>query len=109
MTSNTASSRPLVMRVDLPDQQSNQDDPDAVRPRLSLFDEVRVTVDIRLGSAELSIKDLMALQAGSVVELDRGIGEAIDVLLNDKAVARAEIVALGEQFGIRITEISASP
>lgn len=109
MILSTPSSRPLVMRVDLPEQQPVADDLDTVHPQLALLEDVKVTVDIRLGSAEMSIRELLALRAGAVVELDRHIGDTVDVLLNDKTVARAEIVALGEQFGIRITEISSHP
>ncbi|MGF6415810.1 flagellar motor switch protein FliN [Paraburkholderia sp. MM5482-R1] len=109
MTLSTPPTRPLVMRVDLPEQEPVFDDRNTTRPQLALLEEVKVTVDIRLGSAEMSIKELLALQSGAVVELDRHLGDAVDVLLNDKRVARAEIVALGEQFGIRITEISTHP
>ncbi|MDR6411320.1 flagellar motor switch protein FliN [Paraburkholderia terricola] len=108
MTLNTASRRPLVMRVDLPEQQPDHDGKETARPRLDLLEDVRVTVDIRLGCAELTVKELMALQAGSVVELDRQLGDTIEVRLNEKTIAHAEIVAVGEQFGVRITDISAS-
>jgi flagellar motor switch protein FliN/FliY len=107
MTLNTASSRALVMHVDLPEQQPGHDGNDTARPRFELLEDVKVTVDVRLGCAELSVRDLMALQAGSVLELNRYLGEAIDVRLNDRTIARGEIVAVGEQFGIRITDIPA--
>ncbi|RZF29074.1 flagellar motor switch protein FliN [Paraburkholderia sp. UYCP14C] len=109
MTLSTPSTRALVTRVDLPEQEPHYDERDTTYPQLALLEEVKVTVDIRLGSAEMSIKELLALQSGAVVELDRHLGDTVDVLLNDKTVARAEIVALGEQFGIRITEISTHP
>ncbi|OLL30874.1 flagellar motor switch protein FliN [Burkholderia sp. SRS-W-2-2016] len=109
MTLSTSPTRPLVMRVDLPDQQPALVEADEIRPQLSLLEDVKVTVDIRLGCADMSVKELMALQAGAVVELDRYLGDTVEVLLNNKTIARAEIVALGEQFGIRITEISATP
>ncbi|WP_090695588.1 flagellar motor switch protein FliN [Paraburkholderia phenazinium] len=95
------------MRVDLPEQQPSLDDKDTVRPMLELLDDVKVKVDIHLGCAELSLKELMALQTGAVVELDRHLGDAIDVLLNNRKIAQAEIVAVGEQFGIRITDLPA--
>jgi flagellar motor switch protein FliN len=107
MTSNASSRRPLVMRVDLPEQQPSRDDGDTARPMLELLDDIKVKVDIHLGCAELTVKELMALQAGAVVELDRHLGDSIDVLLNDRMIAQAEIVAVGEQFGIRITDLAA--
>ena len=107
MTLQTASARPLVMRVDVPEHTPSE--PDGERPPqhpgLDIVSDVKVTVDIRLGSAEIAIKDLMALQAGTVVKLDRHVGDSIDVQLNNRTIARAEIVAIDEQFGIRITEI----
>jgi flagellar motor switch protein FliN len=105
MTLNAASTKPLVMRVELPDQQTVHNDKDASRPMLELLDDVKVKVEVRLGHADMTVKELMALQTGSVVELDRQLGDAIEVMLNDRKIAHAEIVAVGEQFGIRITDI----
>ncbi|KGB98884.1 flagellar motor switch protein FliN [Burkholderia cepacia] len=109
MTPKSAPSQPLVMRVDLHEHTPSVagDDIHALRPGFELVSDVKVTLDIRLGSAELTIKDLMALQTGSVIELDRHLGDSVDVKLNGRNIAHAEIVAVGEQFGIRITEILA--
>lgn len=109
MTLNTIARTPLVMRVDLPEQADTPDDTVAPRPMLHLLDDVSVTVDIRLGSAALSVKDLMAMRAGSVLELDRHVHDTVDICLNHKVVARAEIVAVGENFGVRVTDILAGP
>jgi flagellar motor switch protein FliN/FliY len=108
MTLNAASRTPLILRVDLPEQQSEHDKEDAVRPMLELLNDVKVKIDILLGCAELSVKELMALQAGSVVKLDRHLGDTIDMLLNDRKIGQAEIVAVGEQFGIRITDLASN-
>lgn len=108
MTLNAASRTPLILRVDLPEQQSEHDKEDTVRPMLELLNDVKVKIDILLGCAELSVKELMALQAGSVVKLDRHLGDTIDMLLNDKKIGQAEIVAVGEQFGIRITDLASN-
>ncbi|MGF6647317.1 flagellar motor switch protein FliN [Paraburkholderia sp. GAS82] len=105
MKSNASPIKPLVMRVDLPEQRPAHEDKDAARPMLELLDDVKVKVDIHLGCAELTVKDLMGLRVGSVIELDRHLGDTIDVLLNARMIAQAEIVAVGEQFGIRITNI----
>ncbi|AMM13145.1 hypothetical protein AX768_02485 [Burkholderia sp. PAMC 28687] len=108
MTSNAASRTPLILRVDLPEQQSKHDKEDSVRPMLELLNDVKVKIDVQLGCAELSVKELMALQNGSVVQLDRHLGDTIDVLLNDRKIGQAEIVAVGEQFGIRITDLASN-
>ncbi|HEF5875107.1 TPA: FliM/FliN family flagellar motor switch protein [Burkholderia cenocepacia] len=107
MTSHAISERAVVMRVDLPEREAAETTETPLAPvrRLDLVDDVIVSLDVHLGSADLSIKELMALQAGSLVTLDRRIDDSVDVRLNERTVARAEIVAVGDQFGIRIVEI----
>ncbi|SAL10606.1 flagellar motor switch protein FliN [Caballeronia telluris] len=73
---------------------------------LDIVGDVKVTLDIRLGSTVMSIADLMALAPGSVVELDRHLGDSVDVLLNERLIGNGEIVAVGEYFGVRMTEFS---
>jgi flagellar motor switch protein FliN/FliY len=70
---------------------------------------VRVTLDVRLGEASLSIEDVMALKPGSVVTLQKGLAESIELYLNDSLVARAEVVAVGDKYGVRIVEIANAP
>ncbi|HLX02555.1 MAG TPA: flagellar motor switch protein FliN [Trinickia sp.] len=108
MTLPTAA-RPLVMRVDIPEQTPAKpaSEIQLANPSLDLVNDVKVTLDIRIGSTEIAIKDLMNLQNGAVLKLDRHVGDDIDVQLNNRTIARAEIVAIDEQFGIRITEILA--
>lgn len=73
---------------------------------LGIVSNVEIELDVRLGAAVMSIGRLMSLERGSVIELDRQLGESVDVLLNDRLVGRGEIVAVGEHFGIRMTELS---
>ncbi len=71
---------------------------------------IPVDVQIVLGSTEMSVSDLMALQKGSTVALDRRIGEPVDVVVNGRRIARGEITVLESdpsRFGIRLTEIIA--
>lgn len=108
MTFHATSALPAVMRVELPEQESPAESDTeclTVHPGLDLVHDVTVSLDIHLGSSDLSIKDLMALQPGSVVTLDRRIDDCIDVRLNGRTVAHAEIVAVEDQFGIRITDV----
>ncbi|KVU36782.1 hypothetical protein WK66_28875 [Burkholderia ubonensis] len=95
------------MRVDLPEQAPAAPDTECptVHPGLDLVHDVTVSLDIHLGSSDLSIKDLMALQPDSVVTLDRRIDDCVEVRLNGRTVARAEIVAVDDRFGIRIVDI----
>ncbi|WP_256249334.1 flagellar motor switch protein FliN [Burkholderia ubonensis] len=107
MTLHTPSAVPVVMRVDLPEQAPAEPDTECptVHPGLDLVHDVTVSLDIHLGSSDLSIKDLMALQPDSVVTLDRRIDDCVEVRLNGRTVARAEIVAVDDRFGIRIVDI----
>ncbi len=67
--------------------------------------DVPVQLALRVGETTLCIRDLLQLVEGSVVELDRGSTEPMDVLVNDQAVARGEIVVVGDNFGVRLTDI----
>lgn len=66
---------------------------------------VPLEVTARVGTTHLSVEQILALGEGAVVELDRAATEPIDVLVGGAVVARGEIVAAGESFGVRISEI----
>ena len=78
-------------------------DPDP--PDLTLLMNVSLQVSARLGMCTLTIGEILALGAGSVIELDRAANEPVDVVVNGRALARGEIVAVDERFGVRITEL----
>jgi len=67
--------------------------------------EIPVLVEAQLGQAMLKIKDIIALQEGSVIELDKAAGESADVLVNHQPFARGEVIVIGNNFGIRIDSI----
>jgi len=71
-----------------------------------LFGDVRVELEARLGKTELSVDALMALKDGSVVTLQTGLADTVDLYVNNACVARGEIVAVGDQFGVRITHVA---
>jgi flagellar motor switch protein FliN/FliY len=72
---------------------------------LSLVLDVPVQIAVELGRTSLPIGDVCQLGAGSVVELGKAAGDALDLLVNGKLVARGEAVVVGEKYGIRITEV----
>ncbi len=77
----------------------------------SIIMNIPVDVQIVLGTAEMAVSELMALQKGSTVALDRRIGEPVDVVVNGRRIARGEITVLegdASRFGIRLTEITAT-
>jgi len=67
--------------------------------------DVPLAISVELGRARCFVKDLLNLSAGSVVELDRAAGDAVDILVNGKLFARGEVVVIDENFGVRIQEI----
>lgn len=67
--------------------------------------DIPVSLSVRIGQTRLNIRNLLQLNQGSVVELDRLAGEPLDVLVNDTLVAHGEIVVVNEKFGIRMTDI----
>jgi flagellar motor switch protein FliN/FliY len=72
---------------------------------IDLLLDVTLPVSIELGRTSMSIEDVLNLGPGSVVELDRLAGEPVDLLINEKLIARGEVVVVDENFGIRITSM----
>ncbi|HVM41056.1 MAG TPA: flagellar motor switch protein FliN [Acidimicrobiia bacterium] len=72
---------------------------------LEILHDVEMGVTAELGRTRMTVKELLALAPGSIVELDRAAGSPVDVLVNGTLVARGEVVVIDEEFGIRISEI----
>lgn len=72
---------------------------------LRLLADVRVEVTIEMGRVRLPLRDLLRLAPGAVLELDRAVDDAVDVLVNGTPVARGEVFVVDGDFGVRITEI----
>ncbi len=72
---------------------------------LDVILDVPVTVSMEIGHTRMNIRNLLQLNQGSVVELDRLAGEPLDVLVNGTLIAHGEVVVVNEKFGIRLTDI----
>ena len=72
---------------------------------LDLILDIDVGVTVELGRTEMTIKEVLELTPGSVIELNKLAGEPVDVLVNGSPVAKGEVVVINEHFGVRITEI----
>ena len=87
------------------------DDDQQTLPRVSEADKLRalenieVEMSIEVGRTEITIADLLRLNEGSVVELDRLAGEPLDILVNGTMIAKGEVVMVGERVGIRFSDI----
>ncbi len=73
--------------------------------KLDVILDIPVTIAMEIGRTKLSIRHLLQLNQGSVVELDRLAGEPMDVLVNGTLVAHGEVVVVNEKFGIRLTDV----
>ena len=73
--------------------------------RLDLLLDVPLELSVELGRTRMTIQDLLGLGPGSVIELDKIAGEALDILVNYRLVARGEAVVVNDKFGVRITDI----
>ena len=74
---------------------------------LKVLENIEVKLTVEVGSTELKIRDLLRLNEGSVVELERLAGDPLDILANGVKIAKGEVVMIGERFGIRFTEVVA--
>ena len=101
--------------IDEPDEGGeNLDDDDEVvtttktsgeTKSLDLILDIPLTVAVELGRSKMLINDLLQLGQGSVIELTKLVGEPLEVLVNQKLVARGEVVVVNEKFGVRLTDI----
>lgn len=72
---------------------------------LDMLMDVKLTLTLEVGRARMSVRNLLALAQGSVVELDKLAGEPLDVLVNGTLVARGEVVVVNDKFGIRLLDV----
>ena len=92
-----------VARAELPDLTTGAGPGPA--GDLDLLADVELTVTVELGRIRLPLRELLRLQEGSVVELDRLAGTPVDVLANGTPVARGDVVVVGDELGVRISEL----
>ena len=99
---NTASSEVAKVQFD-----NVHSDPSATggEVNLDVILDVPVTLAMEVGRTRISIRNLMALNQGSVVELDRAAGDPLDVFVNGTLVAHGEVVVVNDKFGIRLTDV----
>ncbi len=81
------------------------EEPSDVNDNISRILDIPITVSVEVGRVRMLINDLLQLGHGSVIELDKAAGEPMEVLVNDRLVAKGEVVAVNEKFGVRLTDI----
>ncbi len=85
--------------------QTVREQTQVIDERLQLLFDIPLNVSVELGRTKLSLKEIIELGVGSLIELDKLTGEPVDVYVNNKLIARGEVVVIDENFGVRITEI----
>lgn len=95
----------MVDAVPLSDLQSDAAPASARDVNLEMILDVPVNLSMEVGRTRMSIRNLMQLNQGSVVELDRAAGEPLDVFVNGTLVAHGEVVVVNEKFGLRLTDV----
>ena len=78
---------------------------DGAAPDLDVILDIPVRISMEVGSSAITIRNLLQLNQGSVIELDRLAGEALDVLVNGTLIAHGEVVVVNDKFGIRMTDV----
>ena len=76
---------------------------------ISLLMDVTMEVTVELGRAKKQIKEILSMGEGTIIALDKLAGEAVDILVNHKLIAKGEVVVIDENFGVRVTEIVTNP
>ena len=87
------------------DNEETTQVPSGKTKNLDLILDIPLTVTVELGRSKMLINDLLQLGQGSVIELTKLTGEPLEVLVNQKLVARGEVVVVNEKFGVRLTDI----
>jgi flagellar motor switch protein FliN/FliY len=77
----------------------------ALGERLDLVGHVKIKLSISLGGAEITIGKLFSLTPDDVITLDRSVDAPLDIVLNDKVIAHGALVAVGDNFGVRVTQV----
>lgn len=91
--------------VDLEEFDNIPGNPTVNNPELDIILDIPVTISMEVGSTSITIRNLLQLNQGSVIELDRLAGEPLNVLVNGTLIAHGEVVVVNEKFGIRMTDV----
>ncbi|HEY0587263.1 MAG TPA: FliM/FliN family flagellar motor switch protein [Pseudoduganella sp.] len=103
--SGQAATVELAERVELAELRNHGGAPLALGQG-ALLQGVQVGLSVQVGQAQASLAQLMELQSGAVFTLDRAVDAPLDLLVNGQLVGRGELVVVGDQFGVRVTEVA---
>jgi flagellar motor switch protein FliN/FliY len=95
----------VFQEADSPLERKNPHPGSAEEVNLDVILDVPVTLSMEIGRTQINIRNLLQLNQGSIVELDRFAGEPLDVLVNGTLIAHGEVVVINDKFGIRLTDV----
>jgi flagellar motor switch protein FliN/FliY len=94
-----------VSRIELDELDDQDPGGKVLGERLDLVEHVKVVMSVSIGSAEISVAELFALGTGKVITLDKQVDAPVDLCVNGRVVGRGTLVAVGDQFGVRVAEM----
>jgi flagellar motor switch protein FliN len=103
--SSTKEALQAAQFAELAERERQATDNAGIEVNLDVILDVPVTLSMEVGRTRIPIRNLLQLNQGSVVELDRAAGEPLDVFVNGTLVAHGEVVVVNEKFGIRLTDV----
>ncbi len=100
---NTEENNDLITVRPVKFQEFQPSEPNrAIKKNLDILQDIQMHVSVELGKSKLSIKDVMEMEKGSIVELDKIAGEQVEIYVNKKLVARGEVIVIEDKFGVRV-------
>lgn len=98
-------SGPSVSNIEFPELTSQSQS--GATMAADIFSNIPVNVSVELGRSHVSLKEVYELSEGSIIELDRLVGEPLDLVVNGQTIAQGEVVAIDNNYGLRVTSINA--
>ena len=86
-------------------EEIEEDQKQEIPPELAFIRDIPMRVSVELGRASVVVKDLLRVKINQIVEVDKMVGEPLEIRINNQLVARGEVVVINDKFGIRLTDI----
>jgi len=102
---DTADANPVIITAPVSEAEITSPDTTGSDVSLDMILDVPVTLSLEIGRTRMPIRNLLQLNQGSVIELERGAGEPLDVYVNGTLIAHGEVVVINDRFGMRLTDV----
>lgn len=98
-----AKETPSLAEIQFPNLNPEESDK---KPEADIFGNIPVTLSVELGRSQISLKEVFELSEGAIIELERLVGEPLDLVVNGQTIAQGEVVAIDNNYGFRVTNIT---